>query len=64
MKNLFLTSLRGDDLMLTICIWSANIDYNGLLQSGLTAMIGGAIWFGFKIGSEFFMNWLKNRKHK
>jgi hypothetical protein len=64
MKNLIVQNFNGDHIMLTVCIWYANIDFIGLTDYAVKAIIGGIIWFGFKLASEYFANWIKNRKTK
>ena len=64
MKNLIVQNFNGDHILLTACIWYANIDFVGLADYAIKAIIGGIIWFGFKLASECFANWIKNRKNK
>lgn len=62
MKNLITNRLHTDDLMLTACIWYAQIDFNGLADYALKAIIGGIVWFGFKLATDYFSNKIKNKK--
>lgn len=62
MKNLISTQLKADDLLLTASIWLANIDMTGLMDYALKAIIGGVIWFGFKIASDRYASRIKNKK--
>jgi len=64
MKNLITHDLKSDDMLLTACIWYANIDLTGLADYALKALIGAIIWFGFKIATEHFSAKLKERKAK
>jgi hypothetical protein len=51
----------GSQLFLTGAILCANLDYSGLLDYALKAIIGGAIWMGFKLAADF-MNEKRRRK--
>ena len=42
----------GSNIFLTATILLANLDYSGLLDYALKALIGGAIWFGCKITAD------------
>jgi hypothetical protein len=63
MKNLVTTQFHSDDIMLTACIWYANIDYSGLTDYALKALIGGIVWFGFKLVSDFISKKIKDKKN-
>ena len=41
------------NVMLTGTILLANVDVNGLLDYGLKAFLGGAIWLGYKITADY-----------
>lgn len=41
-------------LFLTGAILFANLDYTGLLEYAMKAVIGGAIWMGFKLAGDYF----------
>jgi hypothetical protein len=43
----------GSGFFLTGTILLANLDYNGLLDYALKAMVGGAIWFVYKLSAEY-----------
>lgn len=43
-------------LFLTGAILFANLDYTGLLEYAMKAVIGGAIWMGFKLAGDYFAN--------
>jgi hypothetical protein len=51
----------GSQLLLTGTILCANLDYSGLLDYALKAIIGGAIWMGFKLASDY-MNEKRRKK--
>lgn len=40
-------------VFLTGAILCANLDYSGLLDYAIKAIIGGAIWMGFKLAADF-----------
>jgi len=40
--------------MLTGTILLANVDLNGLVDYGLKALLGGAIWLGYKIAADYW----------
>ncbi len=39
--------------MLTGTILLANVDVNGLLDYGLKAFLGGAVWLGYKLAADY-----------
>jgi hypothetical protein len=39
--------------MLTGTILLANVDLSGLLNYGLKALLGGAIWLGFRYAADY-----------
>jgi len=49
-------------LYLTGTILLANLDASALIDYSVKAMIGGAIWMAFKLGSEYISDKIKNRK--
>ncbi len=57
-------STDGSNIFLTGTILFANMDYTGLTEYAVKAAIGGAIWFLFKLGSDFISEKLKNRKEQ
>lgn len=64
MKNIVSpTDLKSDDLLLTVGIWFANADLSGLTDYALKAMIGGVVWFGFKLATEYFSQRIKNKNN-
>jgi hypothetical protein len=46
-------STSGSNMLLTGCILLANLDFSGLLDYAIKAMIGGAIWLGYKITADY-----------
>lgn len=52
-------------MFLYLIILFANIDYKGLLDYCLKALIGGLIWFGYKvIGEHYILKIRKDHKEK
>ena len=43
----------GSNVFLTGCILLANLDFTGLLDYAVKAVIGGAIWLGFKVTADY-----------
>lgn len=54
-------------MFLYLVILFANIDYQGVLDYCLKALLGGAIWFGYKVIGEYYIIKLRKEqkdKHK
>lgn len=52
-------------MFLYLVILFANIDYRGLLDYCLKALLGGLIWFGYKIiGEHYILKIRKDHKEK
>jgi hypothetical protein len=47
------TASNFGSAFLTGTILLASVDVNGLVDYGLKAMLGGAIWLGYKITADF-----------
>jgi hypothetical protein len=43
----------GSNVFLTGCILLANLDFTGLLDYAVKAVIGGAIWLGYKVTADY-----------
>lgn len=43
----------GSNIFLTGCILFANLDVAGLMDYALKALIGGAIWLGYKVSADY-----------
>lgn len=43
----------SSNLLLTGCIFLANLDFNGLLDYAVKAFIGGAVWLGYKVTADY-----------
>jgi hypothetical protein len=41
------------NVLLTGTILLANADVNGLLDYGLKAFLGGAVWLGYKLAADY-----------
>jgi len=48
------TNSNFSSVMLTGTILLANVDVNGLVDYGLKAFLGGAIWLGYKIAADYW----------
>lgn len=42
----------GSNMLLTGCIFLANIDLTGLVDYAVKAFIGGGIWLGYKLAAD------------
>ena len=47
------TNDNGSNLLLTGVVLLANFDFTGLIDYGMKALIGGAIWLGYKITADY-----------
>ena len=47
------TESVGSSTLLTGCILLANLDVNGMLDYAVKALIGGAIWLGYKVTADY-----------
>lgn len=63
-----LPDLQSDEgygnLFLYGAIMLANIDYIGILDYVLKAILGGAVWFGFKLLQDHYSVRVKNNARK
>ncbi len=48
-------------MFLTGTILLANLDYSGLMDYALKAVIGGIVWMGFKLGADFLSNKMRKK---
>lgn len=60
MKLLSIILSANGQTVLCLLIVLANIDYMGILDYCIKAVLGSAIWFGFKMLSDRYEN--KNKK--
>lgn len=49
------------NLMLYGAIMFASIDYIGILDYVIKAILGGAVWFSFKLLQDYFSTKVKNK---
>jgi hypothetical protein len=52
---------HSSNLFLTGTILLANMDYSGMMDYALKALIGGAIWMGFKIAGDHLSEKMKKK---
>jgi len=52
----------SSQMFLTGVILLANMDFSGLLDYAIKALIGGVIWVGFKLGADFLSSKWKIKK--
>jgi hypothetical protein len=52
----------NSNLFLTGSILLANLDYSGLADYAVKAVIGGVIWMAFKVAGELISNRVTKRK--
>jgi hypothetical protein len=50
------------NLFLTGTILLANLDYSGLADYAIKALVGGAIWMVFKIAGEYVSERIKRKQ--
>jgi hypothetical protein len=43
----------SSNILLTGCIFLANLDFAGLLDYAVKAIIGGGIWLGYKVTADY-----------
>jgi len=53
------TNDQSSSLLLTGTILLANMNYSDLMDYAIKALIGGAIWMGFKIAGDYISNRMK-----
>lgn len=58
-----ITSEIASSTYLTGSIILASFDFLSLADYAIKAIIGGAIWMGFKIGSEYFQSKFKSKNN-
>ena len=47
------TDSSSSNIFLTGAIFLANLDFAGLLDYAIKAMVGGAIWLGYKMTADY-----------
>lgn len=58
------TTDSSSNLFLTGTILLANMDYSGLMDYAIKALIGGAIWMGYKIAGDYYSQKITKRKNE
>lgn len=53
---------NSSSLFLTGTILLANMDYTGLMDYAIKALVGGAIWMAYKIAGDHFSNKMNKKK--
>lgn len=53
MENKAQAQNTGSSIFLTGCILLANLDFTGLLDYAIKALIGGGIWLGYKMTADY-----------
>jgi len=61
MEKAQVTTDSGSSLFLTGTILLANMDYSGMADYAIKAMIGGAIWMGFKVAGDMISERFKKK---
>jgi len=51
----------SSNMFLTGTILLANLDYSGLADYALKALVGGVIWMAFKVGGDYISERLKKK---
>lgn len=51
----------SSNMFLTGTILLANLDYSGLADYALKALVGGVIWMSFKVAGDFISERLKKK---
>ena len=52
---------NDSNIFLTGTILLANLDYSGLADYALKALVGGLIWMAFKVGGDYISERLKKK---
>lgn len=58
------TDSSSSSLFLTGTILLANMDYTGLMDYAIKALIGGAIWMAYKIAGDALSTRMGNKNKK
>lgn len=58
------TNDTGSNVLLTGVVLLANFDFTGLMDYGLKALVGGAVWLGYKIAADYLAERKKNQISK
>jgi hypothetical protein len=55
------TDSVSGNILLTGFIFLANLDFTGYIDYAIKAAIGGLIWMGFKVSTDFISNKIKKK---
>ncbi len=55
------TDSVSGNILLTGFIFLANLDFTGYIDYAIKAAIGGVIWMGFKVSTDFISNKIKKK---
>jgi hypothetical protein len=55
------TDSFSGNILLTGFIFLANLDFTGYIDYAIKAAIGGVIWMGFKVSTDFISNKIKKK---
>jgi hypothetical protein len=61
MKENQISNDSNSNIFLTGTILLANLDYSGLADYALKALVGGIIWMAFKVGGDYISDKLKKK---
>ena len=61
MKETQTSTDSTSNMFLTGTILLANLDYSGLADYALKALVGGVIWMAFKIAGEYISERIKKK---
>lgn len=61
MKENHSSTDSGSNMFLTGTILLANLDYSGLADYALKALVGGVIWMAFKITGDYISERFKKK---
>jgi hypothetical protein len=61
-ENNIQTADSGSNVLLTGCIFLANLDFVGLFDYAVKATIGGAIWLGYKVAADYLERKRKSKQ--
>jgi hypothetical protein len=61
MEKAHTTTDSGSSMFLTGTILLANLDYSGLADYAIKALVGGVIWMAFKVGGDYISERLKKK---
>ncbi len=64
MKPQIATQTDTSSTLLTATIFLANFDYSGFADYAIKAAIGGVVWMGFKLSTDYISFRMKNRQNK